>query len=79
MNGDALSKEDDNDCSQGCDHPDGHHKWEIEPHPHSHAFDTFVCDDDKRALEALHDLVENTWDDMTPGDEKTITIRMNKP
>jgi len=71
-----LSEE---DCTEGCDHPPGHHKWEIEPHPHTHDFDTYVSDSDDGALQALRDLVENKWDDMTPGDEVVIKIRMNKP
>ena len=70
----------DEDCNEeGCSHPEGHHKWEIEPNPYRSEFDVFVCDADEVALEALRQACENKWDDMSPGDEATITIRMNKP
>ena len=64
------------DCDEGCD--EGHkHKWEVEPHPMNSDFDTFVCDDDMQALEAIHLAAEKVWDSMEPGEERTITIRMN--
>lgn len=66
------------DCSEGCSHPDGFHKWEIEPNPYGNDFDVYVTDDDAEALTSAKLAVENGWDAMAVGDELTITIRMNK-
>jgi hypothetical protein len=63
--------------SEGCNCPDGTHKWEIEPHPYSTDYDVYVGDNDAAALQALRDLVESKWDDLTPGVEAVIKIRMN--
>jgi hypothetical protein len=64
------------DCTEGCS-GDHRHKWEIEPHAYTHDFDVYVSDSDKEALQALRDTVEAVFDDMNPGDTRTITIRMN--
>lgn len=70
----------EDECNEeGCSCPPKTHKWEIEPHPYSTDFDTYVGDHDKAALQALRDLVENKWDDISPGEEVIIKIRMNKP
>ena len=67
------------DCTEGCSHADGFHKWEIEPNPYGRDFDVYVTDDDAAALLAAQIALENGWDDMDEGSELTITIRMNKP
>jgi hypothetical protein len=64
------------DCTEGCD-GSHKHKWEVEPHPDDSSFDTFVCDDDRQALEGAYRAVEKAWDSMSPGEERTIKIRMN--
>lgn len=76
----ALPNRDDETCCSvdGCSCPEGTHKWEIEPHPYTTDFDTYVGDEDDAALQALRDLVENKWDDMSPGEEVVIKIRMNR-
>jgi hypothetical protein len=76
--GRTLPAEDEPDCSEGCDHPDGFHKWEIEPSP-SADFDYCVTDDDQHALQLLLDVAESKWDQMKPGEEVVIKIRMHKP
>jgi len=54
-------------------------KWEIEPHPYNSSdFDTFVCDDDDQAREAVLAAAEGAWDQMEEGEEITIVIRRNK-
>ena len=65
------------DCTEGCDHAAGFHKWEIEPNPYNKDFDTFVTDDDKEALRAINEAAEQAWDQSTPGSETKITVRMN--
>lgn len=72
----SQTAEDVPDCTEGCS-GDHVHKWEIEPHAMNNDFDTFVCDDDMQALEALQLTAEKVWDSMSPGEERTITIRMN--
>lgn len=67
------------DCTEGCDHPDWFHKWEIKPNPYNKDFDTFVTDDDKEALLALNEAAEQAWDTSEPGGELKIVIRMNPP
>jgi hypothetical protein len=74
---DSVPQGEETDCTEGCDHAPGFHKWEVEPNPYNSEFDTFVCDADEVALEALRTLCENKFDDLTPGDSATITIRMN--
>jgi hypothetical protein len=64
------------DCLEGCD-GSHKHRWEIEPHPDTTDFDVFVCDDDMHALESLRAVAEKVFDDMEPGQERTIKIRMN--
>lgn len=64
------------DCTEGCS-GDHAHKWEIEPHAYTSDFDVYVTDIDKEALQALRDAVERVFDDLTPGETRTITIRMN--
>lgn len=64
------------DCTEGCD-GDHKHKWEIEPHPSTHDADVLVVDDDKEALQWLLATAESVWDDMEPGEERTIKIRCN--
>jgi len=64
------------DCDEGCD-GSHKHRWEIEPHPDNSDFDVCVCDNDDEAREALERVVERVWDDMEPGDERVIKIRMN--
>lgn len=63
----------------GCTCAPGTHKWEIEPHPYTTDFDTYVGDNDDAALQALRDLIESKWDDIGPKEEVVIKIRMNKP
>lgn len=67
-----------NDCAEGCD-SSHKHRWEIEPHPDTSDFDVMVTDDDDAALEAAHRAIENAWDNMEPGDEVVVKIRMNRP
>lgn len=74
----ASLPEDQRTCVEGCDHPDGYHKWEIEPHPQG-KFDVYVSDDDHEALQAAQLTVERLWDEMKVGDEVKVIIRMNKP
>jgi hypothetical protein len=71
---DPLTKEKQVDCLEGCD---GSHKhaWEIEPHYRSD-FDVLVCDHDD-AWDQLMMVVENVYDNMEAGEERTITIRFN--
>lgn len=73
----ATTAEDELDCSEGCDHPAGFHKWEIEPSPVGD-FDVCVTDDDGHALQLLQDLVEHKWDQIAAGEEVVIKLRMNK-
>jgi hypothetical protein len=63
------------DCTEGCA-DDGHpHKWQIEPHPRSGDFDTYVTDDDQEARRVFMEAAEAAWDDCEPGQTRTITIR----
>ena len=55
------------------------YKWEVEPHPYSSDFDTYVTDDDQEALAAARQALENLWDDMNPGDEVMVIIKMHEP
>ena len=55
------------------------YKWEIEPHPYSPEFDTYMTDDDQDALEAARQALENLWDDMNPGDDVMVIIKMREP
>ncbi len=64
------------DCAEGCS-DECQHKWEISPHPYSSDFDAFVCDDDHRALEAIHDAAQAAWDRCEEGDKATVTIKRN--
>ena len=64
------------DCRDGCADDDHKHAWEIEPSPQSD-FDVFVCDTDDGARNALERVVEMVWDEIGPGEERTITIRRN--
>ena len=57
---------------------DRKYKWEITPHPYTTEFDTLVTDDDMEALQAMKDNSESVWDSLEEGEEKTITIRLNK-
>lgn len=52
-------------------------KWEIEPALTSDADLTFSNDDDE-ALDIALRVLEQVWDDMEPGDVRTITLRLNK-
>lgn len=70
--------EDEMDCTEGCDHAPGTHKWEIEPSPMKD-FDVFVTEDDAHALEMLQQVCELTYDQMKAGEEVIIKIRMNNP
>ena len=56
---------------------DREYKWEISPHPDSSEADTLVCDDDNEAREWLLSIAEGVWDDMEPGETRTITITCN--
>lgn len=65
------------DCTDGCDHAPGFHKWEIEPNPWNGDFDVMVTDDDQEALNAIKDAAEQAWDQSEPGEERIIKVRMN--
>ena len=64
------------DCNEGCD-GDHTHKWEISPHYQSSDFDVLVTDCDKQAWEAIVAAAEMVFDDLEPGQERTITIKCN--
>lgn len=69
------TKEDDLDCSEGCDERPHKHAWEIEPH-YCSDFDVLVCDHDD-AWDELMKVVEAVYDNMEAGDERVIKIRFN--
>lgn len=54
---------------------DQDYKWEIEPH-YSTDWDMYVTDSDSMAKHALLTVAEKLWDEMLPGEERTIKIRM---
>ena len=64
-----------------CDDADeGHvYRWEIEPHPYSTDYDTYVTDDDQQARQAAMDAAELLWDEMSPGDDVSVKIKFNGP
>lgn len=64
------------DCTEGCD-GSHKHKWELEPHPYSSDFDTYVTDSDQEMMAAVERAALDAWDQCEPGDEKVIKIRMN--
>lgn len=51
------------------------YKWEIEPH-YSPDWDIYVTNSDQFAKDALFMIAEKLWDEMQPGEEKIIKIRM---
>lgn len=53
------------------------HRWEIEPHP-DRDYDTLVTDSDEEARQHIADIAEShLWDTNEPGQEHTMTVRMN--
>lgn len=75
MTAEHPSSEELVDCIEGCDGTHKH-RWEFEPHYQSD-FDTLVVDNDGDAWDELMKVVENVYDNMEPGDERTIKIRFN--
>lgn len=77
MSDEVTSKELDPplDCTEGCDGRPHKHAWEISPH-YCSDYDVLVCDHDD-AWDELIKVVENVYDNMGAGDERTITIRFN--
>lgn len=76
MSQETLATE-ERDCCEGCA-DDGHkHLWEVGPHPYG-KLDFIVADSDREALGYIRDAAEWLTDDMEPGQERVITIRMNK-
>jgi len=58
---------------------DGPYKWEISPHPFwPRDFDSFVTDEDKKALAGAIAAVEMQFDKCEPDEEVTVTIRHNR-
>jgi hypothetical protein len=53
----------------------GEFKWEIEPH-YSTDWDIYVTNDDGFARHALLEVAEKIWDEIQPGEERIIKIRM---
>lgn len=76
MSAENLTK-DPGACREGCSDEPHKHRWEIEPHYDSD-FDVLVIDDED-AWDEIIRVLENVYDDMAPGDERTITIRYNGP
>jgi hypothetical protein len=52
------------------------YKWHISPHYNSD-YDVLVCDKDDEAWDNIVQIAEHIFDDMIPGDERTITIKLN--
>jgi len=54
---------------------DREYKWEVEPH-YSKDWDIYVTDSDSMAKFALLEIAEKIWDEIEPGEERIIKIRM---
>ena len=50
------------------------YKWHVSPNPVKSGFDVFCSNDDQQALKIAQLAIEQAWDDIEPGETRTVSI-----
>lgn len=66
------------DYAEGC-LVHGTHRWEIEPHLEPSDADILIVDDDDQARDHILEIAEHLWDQIEPGQERVLKIRLRHP